>query len=292
MRIVARNIEFSYNKGAKFSVAALDGVSLEIAEGEFFGIIGHTGSGKSTFIQHLNALVPLQKGELFVGDYDLTPSKKKKDKAKLKDLRKSVGMVFQYPEYQLFEESVEKDVAFGVKNMGIGEEEALERAHEAMALVGLAPEKFAAKSPFELSGGEKRRAALAGIIAMKPKYLVLDEPMAGLDPLGRKAILDTIDNLRASLGCAVLMVSHSMDDMADRAERVAVMNGGRLVMEGKTRDVFAQSELLTSIGLDVPQVSKLGMELRKRGIDIPENIYEIEEMELALLKLLSKGGRA
>ena len=176
--------------------------------------------------------------------------------------------------------------------MGIGEEEALERAHEAMALVGLAPEKFAAKSPFELSGGEKRRAALAGIIAMKPKYLVLDEPMAGLDPLGRKAILDTIDNLRASLGCAVLMVSHSMDDMADRAERVAVLNGGRLVMEGKTRDVFAQSELLTSIGLDVPQVSKLGMELRKRGIDIPENIYEIEEMELALLKLLSKGGRA
>ena len=237
-------------------------------------------------MQQLNGLLQPNSGTVHVDGFDMA------DKKQRMEGRKLVGMVFQYPEYQLFEESVEKDVAFGVKNMGIGEEEALERAHEAMALVGLAPEKFAAKSPFELSGGEKRRAALAGIIAMKPKYLVLDEPMAGLDPLGRKAILDTIDNLRASLGCAVLMVSHSMDDMADRAERVAVMNGGRLVMEGKTRDVFAQSELLTSIGLDVPQASKLGMELRKRGIDIPENIYEIEEMELALLKLLSKGGRA
>ena len=161
----------------------------------------------------------------------------------------------------------------------------------ALAVSGLDTRRFTFEG-FLPAGKQERRAALAGIIAMKPKYLVLDEPMAGLDPLGRKAILDTIDNLRASLGCAVLMVSHSMDDMADRAERVAVMNGGRLIMEGKTRDVFAQSELLTSIGLDVPQVSKLGMELRKRGIDIPENIYEIEEMELALLKLLSKGGRA
>ena len=285
--IRTENLSYVYGEGTPFRKTAVDNVNIEIEEGELVGVIGHTGSGKSTLIQHFNGLLKPSSGKIFIDGEELWA-----DKSRLRPIRFKVGLVFQYPEYQLFEESVEKDVAFGVKNMGIGEEEALERAHEAMALVGLAPEKFAAKSPFELSGGEKRRAALAGIIAMKPKYLVLDEPMAGLDPLGRKAILDTIDNLRASLGCAVLMVSHSMDDMADRAERVAVMNGGRLVMEGKTRDVFAQSELLTSIGLDVPQVSKLGMELRKRGIDIPENIYEIEEMELALLKLLSKGGRA
>ena len=286
MPIVVEKLNYAYMQGSAITKAALTDISLRIEDGEFLGLIGHTGSGKSTFVQQLNGLLQPNSGTVHVDGFDMA------DKKQRMEGRKLVGMVFQYPEYQLFEESVERDVAFGVKNMGIGEEEALERAHEAMALVGLAPEKFAAKSPFELSGGEKRRAALAGIIAMKPKYLVLDEPMAGLDPLGRKAILDTIDNLRASLGCAVLMVSHSMDDMADRAERVAVMNGGRLVMEGKTRDVFAQSELLTSIGLDVPQASKLGMELRKRGIDIPENIYEIEEMELALLKLLSKGGRA
>lgn len=168
----------------------------------------------------------------------------------------------------------------------------MERAREAMRLVGLEPDRFAEKSPFELSGGEKRRAALAGIIAMKPKYLVLDEPMAGLDPLGRKAILDTIDELRSTLGCAVLMVSHSMDDMADRAERIAVMSNGSLVLEGSTREVFAQGEFLTNIGLDVPQVSKLGMELRRRGVDIPVDIYEMEEMELTLIKLLNKGVRA
>ena len=281
------NLTHTYGEGTPFRRSAVENLSLDIYRGEFLGLIGHTGSGKSTLAQLLNGLLQPTLGKVLFKGEDINRSKQS-----VNDIRFKVGLVFQYPEYQLFEESVEKDVAFGVKNMGIGEEEALERAHEAMALVGLASEKFAAKSPFELSGGEKRRAALAGIIAMKPKYLVLDEPMAGLDPLGRKAILDTIDNLRASLGCAVLMVSHSMDDMADRAERVAVMNGGRLIMEGKTRDVFAQSELLTSIGLDVPQVSKLGMELRKRGIDIPENIYEIEEMELALLKLLSKGGRA
>ena len=255
MPIVVEKLNYAYMQGSAITKAALTDISLRIEDGEFLGLIGHTGSGKSTFVQQLNGLLQPNSGTVHVDGFDMA------DKKQRMEGRKLVGMVFQYPEYQLFEESVEKDVAFGVKNMGIGEEEALERAHEAMALVGLAPEKFAAKSPFELSGGEKRRAALAGIIAMKPKYLVLDEPMAGLDPLGRKAILDTIDNLRASLGCAVLMVSHSMDDMADRAERVAVMNGGRLIMEGKTRDVFAQSGLLTSIGLDVPQASRLGMEL-------------------------------
>lgn len=272
-------------QGSTVMHAALKDITLTVNDGEFLGLIGHTGSGKSTFVQQLNGLLQPNSGKVYVDGFDMA------DKKQRVEGRKLVGMVFQYPEYQLFEETVEKDVAFGVRNMGIAEEESILRAHEAMAMVGLAPERFAEKSPFELSGGEKRRAALAGIIAMRPKYLVLDEPMAGLDPLGRRAILDTIDTLRANLGCAVLMVSHSMDDMADRAERIAVLNGGSLVLEGKTRDVFAQSELLTSIGLDVPQASKLGMELRKRGVNIPENIYEMEEMELTLLKLLGKGDR-
>lgn len=285
MPIIVEKLNYAYMQGSTVMHAALKDITLTVNDGEFLGLIGHTGSGKSTFVQQLNGLLQPNSGKVYVDGFDMA------DKKQRIEGRKLVGMVFQYPEYQLFEETVEKDVAFGVRNMGIAEEESILRAHEAMAMVGLAPERFAEKSPFELSGGEKRRAALAGIIAMRPKYLVLDEPMAGLDPLGRRAILDTIDTLRANLGCAVLMVSHSMDDMADRAERIAVLNGGSLVLEGKTRDVFAQSELLTSIGLDVPQASKLGMELRKRGVNIPENIYEMEEMELALLKLLGKGDR-
>lgn len=285
MPIIVEKLNYAYMQGSTVMHAALKDITLTVNDGEFLGLIGHTGSGKSTFVQQLNGLLQPNSGKVYVDGFDMA------DKKQRVEGRKLVGMVFQYPEYQLFEETVEKDVAFGVRNMGIAEEESILRAHEAMAMVGLAPERFAEKSPFELSGGEKRRAALAGIIAMRPKYLVLDEPMAGLDPLGRRAILDTIDTLRANLGCAVLMVSHSMDDMADRAERIAVLNGGSLVLEGKTRDVFAQSELLTSIGLDVPQASKLGMELRKRGVNIPENIYEMEEMELTLLKLLGKGDR-
>ena len=206
--------------------------------------------------------------------------------------RRLVGMVFQYPEYQLFEETVAKDIAFGVKNMGIPEAEAMERADEAMALVGLDPERFRDKSPFELSGGEKRRAALAGIIVMRPKYLVLDEPMAGLDPLGRHDILDTIDNLRATLGCAVVMVSHSMDDMADRAERVAVLSRGTLLRIGTTAEIFGDAEFLLENGLDVPQVSRLALALRARGVKLPEHIYAMDEMELALSALLGKGGYA
>ncbi|HWQ59129.1 MAG TPA: ATP-binding cassette domain-containing protein [Clostridia bacterium] len=201
-------------------------------------------------------------------------------------------MVFQYPEYQLFEETVAKDVAFGVKNMGVPEAEAMERADEALRLVGLEPTRFRDKSPFELSGGEKRRAALAGIIAMKPKYLVLDEPMAGLDPLGRRAILDTIDNLRDSLGCAVVMISHSMDDLADRAERVAVLNEGSLLLLDTAEKVFAQGELLTSVGLDVPQASRLCMQLRARGVPIPAGIYDRGMMEKALLRLFGKEAEA
>ncbi len=286
MPIIVEKLNDAYMQGSTITKAALTDISLRIEDGEFLGLIGHTGSGKSTLVQQLNGLLQPNSGSVIVDGYNMA------DKKQRALGRRLVGMVFQYPEYQLFEETVEKDVAFGVKNMGIAEDEAMERAREAMRLVGLEPDRFAEKSPFELSGGEKRRAALAGIIAMKPKYLVLDEPMAGLDPLGRKAILDTIDELRSTLGCAVLMVSHSMDDMADRAERIAVMSNGSLVLEGSTREVFAQGEFLTNIGLDVPQVSKLGMELRRRGVDIPADIYEMEEMELTLIKLLNKGVRA
>ena len=286
MPIIVEKLNYAYMQGSTITKAALTDISLRIEDGEFLGLIGHTGSGKSTLVQQLNGLLQPNSGSVIVDGYNMA------DKKQRALGRRLVGMVFQYPEYQLFEETVEKDVAFGVKNMGIAEDEAMERAREAMRLVGLEPDRFAEKSPFELSGGEKRRAALAGIIAMKPKYLVLDEPMAGLDPLGRKAILDTIDELRSTLGCAVLMVSHSMDDMADRAERIAVMSNGSLVLEGSTREVFEQGEFLTNIGLDVPQVSKLGMELRRRGVDIPADIYEMEEMELTLIKLLNKGVRA
>ena len=273
-------------EGSGLAHDALKDITLTVKDGEFLGLIGHTGSGKSTFVQHLNGLLQPSSGKVVVDGFDMA------DKKQRVQGRRLVGMVFQYPEYQLFEETVAKDIAFGVKNMGVSEAEAMERADEAMALVGLAPERFRDKSPFELSGGEKRRAALAGIIVMRPKYLVLDEPMAGLDPLGRRDILDTIDNLRATLGCAVVMVSHSMDDMADRAERVAVLSNGSLLRIGTTAEIFGDAEFLIESGLDVPQVSRLAITLRARGIALPETIYTMDEMELALLKLLGKEAHA
>lgn len=285
MPIVVEHLNYYYMQGSMLSNAALEDITLTVHDGEFLGLIGHTGSGKSTLVQQLNGLLQPTSGTVTVDGYDM------KDKKQRVAGRRLVGMVFQYPEYQLFEETVAKDIAFGVKNMGATEEEAMKRADEAMELVGLAPERFRDKSPFDLSGGEKRRTALAGIIAMKPKYLVLDEPMAGLDPLGRKGILDTIDQLRSSLGCAVVMVSHSMDDMADRAERVAVLNEGKLLMVDTAEKVFSESELLISVGLDVPQVSRLALSLKARGVDVPAGIFELDMMEQALLKLLGKGER-
>ena len=286
MPIVVEKLNHAYMEGSGLAHDALKDITLTVKDGEFLGLIGHTGSGKSTFVQHLNGLLQPSSGKVVVDGFDMA------DKKQRVQGRRLVGMVFQYPEYQLFEETVAKDIAFGVKNMGVSEAEAMERADEAMALVGLAPERFRDKSPFELSGGEKRRAALAGIIVMRPKYLVLDEPMAGLDPLGRRDILDTIDNLRATLGCAVVMVSHSMDDMADRAERVAVLSSGALLRIGTTAEIFGDAEFLIESGLDVPQVSRLAITLRARGIALPETIYTMDEMELALLKLLGKEARA
>ena len=286
MPIVVEKLNHAYMEGSGLAHDALKDITLTVKDGEFLGLIGHTGSGKSTFVQHLNGLLQPSSGKVVVDGFDMA------DKKQRMQGRRLVGMVFQYPEYQLFEETVAKDIAFGVKNMGVSEAEAMERADEAMALVGLAPERFRDKSPFELSGGEKRRAALAGIIVMRPKYLVLEEPMAGLDPLGRRDMLDTIDNLRATLGCAVVMVSHSMDDMADRAERVAVLSNGSLLRIGTTAEIFGDAEFLIESGLDVPQVSRLAITLRARGIALPETIYTMDEMELALLKLLGKEARA
>ena len=281
--IETKDLTYLYSQGTPFEKAAVDGVSVSIEEGDFVGVIGHTGSGKSTFIQHLNGLLRPTSGQVLLYGKDIWEEPKK-----IREVRFQVGLVFQYPEYQLFEETVERDIAFGPSNMGLSPGEIRDRVREAAGFVGLSPDTMQ-KSPFELSGGEKRRAALAGIIVMRPKYLVLDEPMAGLDPLGRRDILDTIDHLRATLGCAVVMVSHSMDDMADRAERVAVLSAGTLLRVGSTAEIFGDAKFLLENGLDVPQVSRLALALRARGVALPETIYAMDEMELALCNLLGKG---
>lgn len=276
MPIEIKNLSHTYMKGTVGQRRALKDISLTINEGEFWGVIGHTGSGKSTLLQHIGGIMPPEEGSVIVDGYDFA------DKKQRIEGRKKVGLVFQYPEYQLFEETVAKDVAYGPTNMKLGKEEIDARVHEAMELMGLDYDRFAEKSPFELSGGEKRRAALAGIIAMKPKYLVLDEPMAGLDPAGRKAILETLDEIRRDTGCAVIMVSHSMEDVARHSRRIAVMNDGSIVATGTPEEVFGGSLPLEELGLDLPEVSHLGLLLREKGIDVPP-VYTVEGMRDYLL---------
>lgn len=276
MPIEIKNLSHTYMKGTVGQRRALKDISLTINEGEFWGVIGHTGSGKSTLLQHIGGIMPPEEGSVIVDGYDFA------DKKQRIEGRKKVGLVFQYPEYQLFEETVAKDVAYGPTNMKLGKEEIDARVHEAMDLMGLDYDRFAEKSPFELSGGEKRRAALAGIIAMKPEYLVLDEPMAGLDPAGRKAILETLDEIRRDTGCAVIMVSHSMEDVARHSRRIAVMNDGAIVATGTPEEVFGGSLPLEELGLDLPEVSHLGLLLREKGIDVPP-VYTVEGMRDYLL---------
>lgn len=268
--------------GSAVAFSAVKNIDLTVEEGEFLGIIGHTGSGKSTLIQHLNGLIQPTSGKVTVDGFDMA------DKKQRAAGRKLVGMVFQYPEYQLFEETVEKDIAYGPKNMGLSDAEVEQRVAEAMRLVGLPQARFGHKSPFELSGGEKRRTALAGIIAMNPKYLVLDEPMAGLDPLGRREILNTIDGLRKSIHCTVVMVSHSMDDVARCADRIAVLSGGELVVVDTTERVFEKAQMLLDAGLDVPQVARLALMLKERGVDIDEGIFRLEDMVRFVARRASK----
>lgn len=280
MPIVLENVTHIYMPNSAMSQTALHDVSFQIEEGEFFCIIGHTGSGKSTLLQHMNGLVQPSSGRITVDGLDLSVKKQRIE------ARSRVGLVFQYPEYQLFEETVFEDIAFGPKNLHVPEAEIKERVEEAMLLVGLAPDLFANKSPFDLSGGEKRRAALAGILAMRPRYLLLDEPMAGLDPRGRQSVIDLLQNLRKKTGCAIVMVSHSMDDVARNAERIAVLHKGELVMLDTPKNVFAKPEKLLELGLDIPQAAQLALKLRERGIPAPAGAYREEELLPFLLEAL------
>ena len=280
MPVEARKLTHVYGADSPFESNALKDVNFTINDGEFIGIIGHTGSGKSTLIQHLNGLLKPTGGTVIVDGLDLMDKN-----TRMKDVRRRIGLVFQYPEYQLFEETVEKDIAFGPKNLGLDDAQAAERVKAAMRLVELDYAQFAGKSPFELSGGQKRRVAIAGVLAMEPNILILDEPTAGLDPYGRDQILNLIANWH-KMGKTILMVSHSMDDVAKYADRIFVMNHGRLEMQGTPDEVFAQEERLKAIGLDVPAVTTLAGELSRRGFDLPAHIHTMDDMEQALLAIL------
>ena len=286
MPIVIEHLNYVYMSGGPYETHALDDVSLTIEDGEFVGLIGHTGSGKSTLVQHLNGLLLPTSGTITVDGLNIA------DKATdRRAIRRKVGLVFQYPENQLFEETVEKDIAFGPKNLGLGEEEIARRVKDAMRRVALPYDELHERSVFELSGGQMRRVAIAGVLAMEPQVLVLDEPCAGLDPRGREEILGLIRDLHREAGTTIVMVSHSMDDVAALAERVIVMNRGEVAMDGAPRDVFACGEELRGMGLDVPQAVELADRLREKGFAIPEGIYRIEEIRAAIEAIVGKGGR-
>ena len=276
MPIVIDHLSHAYFDGAT-SVPAVKDITFTVQEGEFLALIGHTGCGKTTLVQHLNGLLLPSGGHVLVDGMDTA------DKKLRPAIRALVGMVFQYPEYQLFADTVREDVAFGPKNRKLSEEEIALRVSEAMAMVGLSLEEFAEKSPFELSGGEKRRAALAGILAMRPKYLVLDEPMAGLDPQGRQTILGMLEKLRQETGCSIIMVSHSMEDVARHADRILVMNKGEIVYLDTPRNVFSHSDELAQMGLSLPAPCRVAALLRAKGKDAPLDICTREDLEAWLL---------
>lgn len=286
MSIVIEHLNYVYMTGGPYETKALSDVNLTIHDGEFIGLIGHTGSGKSTLVQHLNGLIMPTSGRVLVDGMDLAD--KETDR---RAVRQRVGLVFQYPENQLFEETVEKDIAFGPKNLGLDDAEIDRRVKDAMRRVALDYDRLHERSVFELSGGQMRRVAIAGVLAMEPQVLVLDEPCAGLDPRGREEILGLIKKLHEEAGTTIVMVSHSMDDVASLADRVIVMNHGEVVMDGTPRDVFACGEELRGMGLDVPQAVLLAGKLRERGFDIPEGIYRIEEIKTEIEKIAAKGGR-
>ena len=276
------HLTHTYSAGTPFQRSAVDDMNLSMMDGEFLGIIGHTGSGKSTLIQHLNGLLKPTSGRILLQGRDIWA-----DPKKIRDVRFQVGLVFQYPEYQLFEETVYKDIAFGPKNMGLDEADIDRRVRDAAAFVGLT-EAMLDKSPFELSGGQKRRVAIAGVIAMEPKVLVLDEPTAGLDPQGRDAILAQIQAYHRAKGAAVVLVSHSMEEIARNVDRIVVLSDGKVYMEGTPKQVFARAHELEQVGLDVPQVTKVAAALKTRGLDIDTAVYTVEALEQKLLTL--RGG--
>jgi len=281
-KITLENVTYIYGKGTPFEIKALDGVNLDIHEGTITGIIGHTGSGKSTMVQLFNGLTKPMEGKIFLDGQDIWEKPKEIGK-----IRFRVGLVMQYPEYQLFEETVEADIAYGPKNMGLDEAEIQRRVADAARFVGLEPEMLK-KSPFDLSGGQKRRAALAGIIAMRPEVLVLDEPAAGLDPRGRDAILNGICSYQKESGATVIIVSHSMEDMARYCDEIIVMDHAKVRMSGPRDEIFARSDELIDAGLDIPEITKLIWLLRSRGIAVDSSIYTVDRAEQELLRLFGR----
>ena len=285
MSIKVRNLTYIYDEGMPFENRAIDDISFDIEDNDFVGLIGHTGSGKSTLIQHLNGLLKPSLGSIYINNFEIT-----QNDINLTEIRKRVGVVFQYPEYQLFEETIEKDIAFGPGNMGLDQEEITERVKSSMEAVGLDYEKYREKSPFELSGGQKRRVAIAGVIAMDPEVLILDEPTAGLDPGGREEIFELIKKLHRERNITVILSSHSMDDMAKLVKTLIVMNKGKIEFMGNPREVFNNNaHRLKEIGLDIPQVLELAIKLREKGFDIRQDIITPEEAKNEILRVI--GGR-
>jgi energy-coupling factor transport system ATP-binding protein len=281
MSIIVRDLTHVYMKGTPFESTALNNVSFEISSGEFVGLIGHTGSGKSTLIQHLNGLLKPSSGQVIVNGSDLG------DKStSLKLIRQKVGLVFQYPEHQLFEENVYKEVAFGPRNMGLDEKEIDRRVKRALTMVKLNREELYERSPFALSGGQMRRIAIASVLAMEPEILILDEPTAGLDPRGRDEILNEIKELHTRLKITIILVSHSMEDMARLVDKLIVMHKGQIALQGDPREVFSQPQILKQIGLGIPQITELMHELRSRGMNVRTDLLTVEESKQEILKLL------
>ena len=282
MSMQINHLTHIYNEGTTFEKAALDDVTLELQNGEFVGLIGHTGSGKSTLIQHLNGILLPTRGEILLDGENIH-----RDKTKLKEVRRRIGLAFQYPEYQLFETTIYRDVAFGPTNLGLSREEIHESVVAALDLVGIGTE-FYEKSPFELSGGQKRRVAIAGVLAMNPEVLILDEPTAGLDPRGRDEILAAIRKLHRERGITVILVSHSMEDVAKLTDRIIVMHKGRVAMSGTPGEIFSHPMELEQMGLAAPQISYVFARLREKGYDVPTDIYTVEEARDALLKWIKQ----
>ncbi len=282
MSIKINHLTHIYGKGTPFEKKALDDINLEINDGDFIGLIGHTGSGKSTLTQHLNALLVPTSGEVLLNGENIYA-----DKSKLKSIRQKVGLVFQYPEHQLFEMTVYKDVAYGPGNLGLSEEEIDKRVRAAFDTVGIGEDMYE-KSPFELSGGQKRRVAIAGVLAMEPQVLILDEPTAGLDPKGRDEILDAVKKMHDLRKLTVILVSHSMEDVAKLVDRIIVMAGGRVALTGTPKEVFSQVDKLEAIGLAAPQISYVFSQLNQRGYDVPKDVYTVADATKALYEFLSR----
>ncbi len=281
MSIIVENLTYIYSEGMPYETLALDDVSLNIGDHEFVGIIGHTGSGKSTLIQHLNGLLKPKSGKIFIGDVNIA------DKAiKMRDIRRRIGLVFQYPEYQLFEETVHKDVAFGPLNLGLSQEEADRRVREAIELVGLDYDEVAERSPFDLSGGQKRRVAIAGVIAMKPEVLIMDEPTAGLDPKAHRDILEMVKTIHKREKNIVILVSHNMGDIAELADKIIVMDQGRIALVGTPREVYKEADLIEKAGLGLPPVMNLMRELKRCGAQVSDDVLTIAEAEQEILKFI------